>query len=98
MTLDEFNHIFESFWFIYFLMYIPIIFFSIMAFDPNTSSDILDAKTYFRWFIAWPVLIPLWFLFWTFVFFEWLLSEKEPFVSRFQFVFDETPNKKETKK
>ena len=92
--LDKFSQAFEIFWIVYALVNLAVFFISILTYDPRVSSG-FDVKTYFRWFIAWPILIPMWLLFWIFVLFEWLLSEKEPFKSRLDFLLDDTNQQKQ---
>jgi hypothetical protein len=94
---DQFSQDFELFWIFYFIMEFFIMFITILFYDPHSRVDV-DTKTYLRWFIAWPVLVPLWTLFWTFVLFEWLLSEKEPFESRLFFLLEDKPTQQKQKK
>ena len=97
LFVDQFNHVFEAFWIFYLIMQFVILFMSILYYDPHSRVE-FDPKTYLRWFIAWPVLVPLWTLFWTFVLFEWLLSEKEQFESILFFLLEDRPIPQKQKK
>jgi len=90
MSAREYCMYFEEFWFLWFFVGFGILF--IVSLQEESRLSIGDdPKTFLRWVIAWPILIPMWTCVWIFVLFEWLLTEVKPFQSRLDFLWEDQP-------
>ena len=82
MTVQEYNQTLQHCIEIYFVFQIFFTFMCLFNIEEISRSQ-TNPKTFFRWFIAWPVLIPMWIIFWFAVFLEWILiaDDKKEFES-----------------